>query len=295
MPRRSDDRWDERRPEQVAPAQVSARLFTAIVVVVGLVVASCSGGGSTGAGGRDAEPAAVARVDARCGGVDDIENPPGTEPIEIFMYARPLSASDTDRLRRELDGDVERVECYRFLTHQDAYEEFKRAFSDYPDLVAQATPEDLPESFRVVPVRPDRIQEIVQRYRNAAGVYQLVAQPTPEDLASACERWTDGAELEIFMDIRAQPADVDALRSRLDGDELVDTVRFLTHQDAYEKYKEMFRDQPAMIDGTTPELLPESFRVEPVRSEVTPRLAREYGRAAGVQHVATVPSECGKS
>jgi len=105
-------------------------------------------------------------------------------------------------------------------------------------------------------------------------------------------KWKNGVELEIFMNVKASPAQVEELRAQLDNDkDLVQSYRFLSHQDAYEEFKRIFRDQPALIESTTPEVLPESFRVVPVRNELTEEVKNKYETAPGVQQVVTAQEQ----
>jgi cell division transport system permease protein len=76
------------------------------------------------------------------------------------------------------------------------------------------------------------------------------------------EKWKHGVELEIFMKVNASRSDVDAMKSQLDADKaLVKSYRYLDHNAAYAEFKRLFHDQPALIESTTPDVLPESFRV----------------------------------
>jgi cell division transport system permease protein len=99
------------------------------------------------------------------------------------------------------------------------------------------------------------------------------------------QQWKHGIELEIFMKTQATPAQVQVIENELKGDPQVKTFKHLTQQDAYAIFKKDFSDQPALVESTKPSDLPESFRVEPKRAELTAPLALEY---EGQQNVATV-------
>src|SRR6185312_3680876 len=51
------------------------------------------------------------------------------------------------------------------------------------------------------------------------------------------------------------------------------------------------RDQPALVESTTPEVLPESFRVVPVTAELTAQVAAEYQGKPGVDTVVTAQEQ----
>jgi cell division transport system permease protein len=103
-------------------------------------------------------------------------------------------------------------------------------------------------------------------------------------------RWKNGVELEIFMQVDANEQQIDSVRSELDGlidDEQVRDYRFLNKTDAYEEFKRIFRDQPALIESTTAENLPTSFRVAPVEAELTASVADRFKSVPGVDEVLT--------
>lgn len=106
-------------------------------------------------------------------------------------------------------------------------------------------------------------------------------------------KWKNGVELEIFMKPDAPAAQVAAVRASLEEDKpaLVKRYRFLDHQAAYKEFKKIFRDQPALIESTTPDVLPESFRVTPVTAEKTEVVADKYATAPGVDVVVTAQEQ----
>ena len=106
-------------------------------------------------------------------------------------------------------------------------------------------------------------------------------------------KWKHGVELEIFMKTDASQQDVNAVRDSLNRDEpnLVKTYRFLNHQDAYNEFKKIFRDQPALVESTTPDVPPESFRVSPVTAEQTQAVSDKYQNTPGVDTIVTAQEQ----
>ncbi|HUF83242.1 MAG TPA: permease-like cell division protein FtsX [Acidimicrobiia bacterium] len=92
--------------------------------------------------------------------------------FEIFLTVNPTE-QQVEEVRQELESD-ERVKNFFFLTKEDAYEEFKRLFSDKPDLVAETSPEALPPSFRVAPKQVEETRDLVAKYDTLPGVDQTV-------------------------------------------------------------------------------------------------------------------------
>jgi cell division transport system permease protein len=103
-------------------------------------------------------------------------------------------------------------------------------------------------------------------------------------------RWKNGVELEIFMQVNANDQQIKAVQGELDGlveGDQVRDYRFLSKEDAYNEFKRIFRDQPALIESTTPEALPTSFRVAPTEAELTAGVAERFQAVPGVDEVLT--------
>jgi len=99
------------------------------------------------------------------------------------------------------------------------------------------------------------------------------------------QQWKHGIELEIFMKVGATKKQVQVIENELKADPQVKSYKYLNQQDAYNIFKKDFADQPALVESTKPSDLPESFRVEPQRAELTAPLALRY---EDQQNVATV-------
>jgi cell division transport system permease protein len=108
-------------------------------------------------------------------------------------------------------------------------------------------------------------------------------------------RWKHGVELEIFMKPDASQSEVNDVANALKADTptlvRADGVRHLNKNDAYGEFKKIFRDQPALIESTTPDVLPESFRVSPIRAEQTQEVADKYKNRPGVDTVVTAQEQ----
>jgi cell division transport system permease protein len=99
------------------------------------------------------------------------------------------------------------------------------------------------------------------------------------------QQWKHGIELEIFMNVGATKTQVQVIDKELAADPQVKTYKHLTQADAYAIFKKDFADQPALVESTKPTDLPESFRVEPQKAELTQVLADRYN---GQPNIATV-------
>lgn len=108
------------------------------------------------------------------------------------------------------------------------------------------------------------------------------------------QRWKDGVELEVFMNVKATQGQIEAMNRALKADKDVRSFRYLTKQDAYNEFKNLFQDQPDLVRTTTPDALPPSFRVAPQRAELTQTVAQRYQASPGVDEVKTAEKEVKK-
>jgi cell division transport system permease protein len=91
--------------------------------------------------------------------------------LEIFMRVN-ATQNEINSLNKQLADDPQ-VRSVKFLTKEDAYEEFKRLFPDQPDLVATTDAKSLPSSFRVAPQKAELTQTVANRYGREPGVDEV--------------------------------------------------------------------------------------------------------------------------
>jgi len=92
-------------------------------------------------------------------------------------------------------------------------------------------------------------------------------------------------EVSIFLDKDVTSAQRDTLRSQLSSDPLVREIFYEDKNQAYERFREQFKDSPDLVANVQPEALPESFRVklkDPTKYEAA---ADKYSGAPGVDQV----------
>jgi len=105
-------------------------------------------------------------------------------------------------------------------------------------------------------------------------------------------KWKHGVELEIFMRVDASQSEVQALGQDLAANKAeIKSCTFLNHQDAYNEFKKIFADQPALIESTTPDVLPESYRCAPITASLTQKVADENQGKPGVDTVVTAQAQ----
>jgi cell division transport system permease protein len=104
--------------------------------------------------------------------------------MKDFFYARIevsifLRADVTEEQRSSLETDLKGdplVQNVIYESREAAYANFRQQFRDAPDLVDSIKPDTLPESFRVKLRDPEKFQEISDRYKDRAGIEDIVDQ-----------------------------------------------------------------------------------------------------------------------
>jgi cell division transport system permease protein len=73
---------------------------------------------------------------------------------------------------------------------------------------------------------------------------------------------TRKVEVAVFLNKDVTPSERDSIQRDLLAMPEVGSVDYETKQEAFEAFKVLFRDQPDIVENTTPDALPESFRVK---------------------------------
>jgi cell division transport system permease protein len=81
----------------------------------------------------------------------------------------------------------------------------------------------------------------------------------------------------------AQRADV---RTTIDDLEVVSKITFVTKEEAYEEFKKLYADQPALWENITPDVLPASFRVQLTDPERVDVIRSKLDRNPAVEEIA---------
>jgi cell division transport system permease protein len=92
-------------------------------------------------------------------------------------------------------------------------------------------------------------------------------------------------EVSIFLKPNVTAQQKDGLEAALTSDPLVREVDFETKQEAYERFKELFRDAPELVDAVSPDKLPESFRVKLKNPEQYDLVYDKYTGSQGIDSI----------
>lgn len=119
--------------------------------------------------------------------------------VQFIVFMNPHGTSaQTQAVQAQLKDDTD-VDHFKFSSHQDAYDEFKKFEQDQPDLVSIIRPSDLPESFLVAPRKPELTKQVAARYQTQPGVASVnTAAKEVHDLLET-SRWIRIGFLAIFF------------------------------------------------------------------------------------------------
>lgn len=106
----------------------------------------------------------------------------------------------------------------------------------------------------------------------------------------ATDDWFGRVEVSIYLcDDRTCPAitpeQQDELRDDLEANPIVEEVLYESKQDAFERFQELFKDQPTLIETVEADTLPASFRVRLANPELFNQIRDQFEGYAGVEEV----------
>ncbi|MEV4754785.1 permease-like cell division protein FtsX [Micromonospora sp. NPDC049559] len=95
----------------------------------------------------------------------------------------------------------------------------------------------------------------------------------------------DKIEVSIFLNNDVTDAQRADLQNALDSDPLVQSTKHETKDEAYNKFKEMYRDAPDLVNNIKPDQLPESFRVKLKDPEQYEQIFNKYKDQEGIEEI----------
>ena len=108
------------------------------------------------------------------------------------------------------------------------------------------------------------------------------------------EKWKHGVQLEIFMKVKstknsvsATDEEIQAMKDALGHDPNVKSYQFIDHEAAYQRFKQEFANNPALLETVTPDVLPVSFLVVPQTAKLTQNIDIAYKGYPGVDSINT--------
>jgi cell division transport system permease protein len=104
---------------------------------------------------------------------------------------------------------------------------------------------------------------------------------------NATRQWQGGIEFIIFINPNASNDQVQAIDQQLQSNPEIEKTTYVDQQAAYEEFKQLFANQPELVDNVTADILPPSYRVVPKNksADAVAALSEEYKGKAGVKDV----------
>ncbi len=97
--------------------------------------------------------------------------------------------------------------------------------------------------------------------------------------------WYDKVEVSIFLKRDVSEAQKAQLNEQLHAKPEVAEVFHESQEEAYQRFKEQFKDSPALVDNVTADALPESFRVKLKDPKQFGVISSEFSNKPGVDNV----------
>jgi cell division transport system permease protein len=99
------------------------------------------------------------------------------DKLEVSIYLRDdATAAQREAITSQLNGSPE-IASYQYLDKKAAYARFQKLFKGNPQLISQASPDDLPATYLVRMKDPERYTVLAQQFPNGkAGVDQVQGQ-----------------------------------------------------------------------------------------------------------------------
>src|SRR5439155_6466392 len=121
------------------------------------------------------------------------------DKLEVSIYLQDtITPPQRATLTAQLDTSPE-VADYQYLSKAQAYERFKKLFKGNPNLVQQASPDDLPATYLVRLKDPERYTVIKQQFDGLPGIDQVQGQSEVLDRIFALFNGVRNAAIAIAL------------------------------------------------------------------------------------------------
>jgi cell division transport system permease protein len=97
--------------------------------------------------------------------------------------------------------------------------------------------------------------------------------------------WEARVEISAYLRDDASPGEIEALESQLSGYDEVQTVTYVSKAEAYEDFKQLYRNNPEYYEHIGPEALPASLRIKLTDATYTQEVAARIQGAPGIDDV----------
>ncbi len=108
-----------------------------------------------------------------------------------------------------------------------------------------------------------------------------------DGVANATQRWEGGIEFVVWMNPEADADQDAAIRRSIEESPAVASSTYVSQEEAFEEFREMFADSPELIEAVEASDLPPSYRVVPTDpdADVVVELGSQFRNQPGVRDV----------
>lgn len=218
--------------------------------------------------------------------------------INLIVWIEP----DADAtVHGEVVGRIQQdaaVRSWRFVDREETFAEFQQLIvADFP-IAGTIKPEQLPTSYRLW-VNESALDRVEAAFTSTTGVRDVVERADEADprllerLQAICSgREMPSVDFVVWVETGAGDDIVSALRARIEGIEAA-WWRYQDHEATYEEFRELFADEPELLERLTAETVPASFSVVvDGRRDTADALAADLRLEPGVRDVLTAWSSC---
>ncbi len=89
----------------------------------------------------------------------------------------------------------------------------------------------------------------------------------------------------VYFQIKAKEQDISAVREMINKSEKAERTRYISKQDAFKIYREFTKNDPLLLEMTSPDILPASLEIDAKQPEYLPHLAELVKNQSGVDEV----------
>jgi hypothetical protein len=130
----------------------------------------------------------------------------------------------------------------------------------------------------------------VQAMTGGSDIQQILARDLADRATSYDVSDSLGYDLRLFLKAGASSTQVESVRAALASDRDISWIRFVSQADAYEDFKKVFADQPALVETTKPSDLPVSFTIDLEPGSSAQTTSERYKKLGIVDSVIAGPS-----
>jgi len=107
-------------------------------------------------------------------------------------------------------------------------------------------------------------------------------------------RWQGNVAFDVFMNVDATESQIADVRAALDNDSDVKKSTFVDKQAAYREFKELFAQEPALVENVDAASLPTSFKVVLADAKKIDVVTQRYEKRPGVWSIVSPTAEVKK-